>query len=519
MSTQPNSCSKAEPPQHDLPTSKTGNVGASTGFMAVASGVAERASADQVLRETLRLQQAILNSANVSIISTDPNGRIRTLNRTAERLLGYTAEELLEAQVTPEMIHDREEMELRARELSTQLGRPVEPGFEVFVALPRLGKADERDWTYIRKDGQRFPVRLSVTALFDEHNQITGFLGVATDITEQKKAEVELLRAKETAEAASRAKSAFLANMSHEIRTPMNGVIGMANLLLDCDLTGKQRHYAKTIRDSAENLLAILNDILDFSKIEAGKLTFETIDFDLRETVEQAVVLLAERARTKKLELGCLIEHDVPYWLLGDPGRLQQILTNLINNAIKFTHTGEVLVRVTTQEETDSQAFLRFAVTDTGIGIPPEVQRDLFQAFTQGDHSTTRKYGGTGLGLAICKQLVTRMDGEISLESQPGKGSTFSFTARFNKQPLNTAFYTRQRANLAGTRILILDDNQTNRTILEHQSAAWQTRTYHFHRPYQGRRLPVAFRAKAISLGHQSLYGNTRQLDQAVQVL
>lgn len=564
-------------------------------IFAVAKDVTEQTELEQNIIRANALKKAVLDSANFSIISTDPNGIILTFNKKAEQLLAYPAMELI-GKATPELFHDKDEILTRTKELNNELKWKIKPGFDTLIAKTRqTGLPDEREWTYIRKDGKRFPVLLSVTTLY-LNNEVTGFLGIAhditeekrktaelnklslvarhtengvlisdsngivewvnegftritgftkeeiigktpsevligpntnmetiqyakkrqaarepfyieilnyhkngkpfwvsvvntpvkennelrekhieiiSDITEKKKSEFELIRAKDTAERSAKVKEQFLANMSHEIRTPMNSIIGFTELLMQTKLDSDQQDSVNAIRQAGENLTVIINDILDFSKIEAGKLNIEQTLFSFSEMITSVKNMFAFRAQEKNIKLIFTIDKKIPNALIGDSVRLSQVLINLVSNAIKFTSKGWVEVSAELKNKNDNRCIIEFKVEDTGIGIPKDKLDLVFQSFTQASSDTARKYGGTGLGLTIVDQLVKLMGGSLYLKSNEGTGTLFSFKLEFekgNENELEIIIKSSEAQNektLEGVKILLCEDNEMNQRLVE----------------------------------------------------
>ncbi len=433
--------------------------------VALAIEAADRRKVEQALRTSEGRLAMTVQNTNIGIWDWDLHSNDVYLSPEWKRQLGYEDHEL-------DNTFEQWEGRLHPEDRDRALGA-------IKAYLGRKDAQFELEHRLRHKNGSYRWILSRGTLITNDGELSTHMIGIHIDVTDRKTAEELLRQAKETAEAANRAKSQFLANMSHEIRTPMNGVLGMAELLLRCTLSDKEHHLAESIHRSGTALLAIINDILDFSKIEAGKLRLETIPFEVRRTIQEAVDLSGPAVQKKQLKLSWQIDPHIPVYLLGDPTRLRQIAVNLVGNSVKFTEQGLIEVSVKLEGQKGEQYGLSVTVRDTGIGISPEVQAHIFDAFCQADGSTTRKYGGTGLGLAIVKQLVTLMGGNIEIQSHPGEGSTFRFTAYFKRcDPIHTLLLPatsvrgldsgvsdQRQVRLAEGRILLVEDNPVNREV------------------------------------------------------
>jgi len=410
------------------------------------------------VEERTSFLNALIENSPLAMVVLDSGQKVQLCNPAFEQLFQYSRAELLGQTV------DGLLAEGRLLEEVSDISRGALGGAPVNVTTQRK-----------RKDRSLVDVELHGVPLV-VNGKVSGSLAIYQDISVRKRAEQAMQEAKEAAEAASRAKSEFLANMSHEIRTPMNGIMGMTELVLDTELDSEQREYLNMAKLSADSLLSLINDILDYSKIEAGKLEIDAIDFNLGDSLGDTMKTLSLRAHQKGLELAYDLQPDIPDALVGDPGRLRQILVNLVGNAIKFTEKGEVVVYVQIEWRTTDDIQMHFTVSDTGIGIHPDKQAAIFEAFTQADGSMSRTYGGTGLGLTISSRLVAFMHGRIWVESELGKGSRFHFTAHFGLQKTPARISVpRDPTTLRDMRVLVVDDNATNRQILLKMLSNWHT--------------------------------------------
>ena len=409
-------------------------------------------------------RQAVLDAATqLSIIATDLDGTIRLFSKGSSTLLGYSPAEMI-AKCNILSLHLADELDHYGKKVSGIPGSSLHD-MKVFDQFVKQKHSRAQEWLYVCKDGTHLPVSLSITSLYNPDGRVVGYLFTAMDMTLQKQMECELIQSKESAEAANASRGDFLARMSHEIRTPMNGIIGMTSLLQKTALDTRQRNFADKLLGSANTLLRLINDILDFSRIDAGKLQLEEVPFNLEDILGHIANVIGLQAEKKGLEFLFQIDPRVSYDLIGDPLRLGQVLMNLAGNAVKFTHQGEIIIAVALEERGQDRVTLRFSVRDSGPGLQQEQIDLLFSAFSQADNSITRRYGGSGLGLAICKQLTELMGGRIWVESKPGYGSTFVFTAKLRLSN-DTQEEPRSFEFFRGLRALVVDDNQAARDVL-----------------------------------------------------
>jgi PAS domain S-box-containing protein len=422
--------------------------------------VNERMRAEEALSEERKILRVLIDNVPDFMYVKDLECRFLVANLSVARQMGAK---------TPEELLGKNDFDFYPREVATTF-------YEDEQRVIRSGQAEvNREEAGLDSQGNASQIMTTQVPLRDKNGRVTGLVGIGRDITHLKKVQEEMQNAREAAEAASRAKSEFLANMSHEIRTPLNGVMGMTDLALETDLTQEQREYLETVKMSGDSLLTVINDILDFSKIEAGKIDLEALDFDLRDSLESTLKTLAVRADEKGLELLCEVAPEVPEVVRGDSSRLRQIVVNLVGNAIKFTDSGEIAVKVQVEARDGTECVCRFTVADTGVGIPEDKRELIFKPFSQADTSTTRKYGGTGLGLTISTRLVQMMGGKIWVESEVGRGSQFHFTVRLEAADAKEIKLgtIAPPEFLRSVKVLVVDDNRTNRRILEGMLLRW----------------------------------------------
>lgn len=424
----------------------------------------ERKQREKVLHETLELQNTIFNNIDYMLIVTDANGVITKFNKKAEETLGYSAQELV-AKETPSKFHLESEVVQRAKEFSIELGEEVKIGFDVFVAKTNKGLANEDEWTYVSKDGREIPVSLSVTALRDQYQNIIGYIGMAKDISELKKSQEKLIKAKEEAEASNDAKSRFLANMSHEIRTPLNAIMGFIELLKNAENDDTKLKYLTIAQSSSSALLNVINDILDISKIEDNKLQIEKVDFDIHKSCQRLIDFFHSSFEKKSIQLKVDGVSSVPQILRTDPLRLRQIVSNLLSNATKFSPENSTITLTLKYKNEKLYVYVK----DEGIGISQAVKEKIFLPFEQAQSSTTREFGGTGLGLSISRRLAQLLGGDIEVESKEGEGSTFLV---YVDAPIGEKVENEESKEIEGEDltlqgdILLAEDNKTNQMLM-----------------------------------------------------
>ena len=426
--------------------------------------VNERMRAEETLSEERKILRALIDNVPDFMYVKDLDCRFLVANLSVARQMGAKA---------PEELLGKNDFDFYPREIAT-------PFYEDEQRVIRSGQAEiNREEVGVDSSGNVSQVMTTQVPLRDKSGRVTGLVGIGRDISHLKRVQADMQKAREAAEAASRAKSEFLANMSHEIRTPLNGVMGMTDLALDTELTPEQREYLETVKMSGDSLLTVINDILDFSKIEAGKIDLEALDFNLRDSLESTLKTMAMRSDEKGLELLCEVAPEVPEMVRGDFSRLRQIVVNLVGNAIKFTDSGEIAVKVQVESNEGADCICHFTVSDTGMGVPEDKRELIFHPFSQADNSTTRKYGGTGLGLTISTRLVQMMGGKIWVESEIGRGSQFHFTVRLGRADTKEVKLgtIAPPELLRGVKVLVVDDNRTNCRILEGMLLRWQMKT------------------------------------------